>query len=79
MQPQNNVRSCVIKLDYSSKSPKGILHIHRVSLHRNNFGYYISLKNELTHATRSIGPYEGPISFSQALMLAATELKLEGL
>lgn len=67
------------KLNYSSASPKGILQCHRVSLHRNDKGYYISLKNELTFATRSIGPYEGPISFSQALLLAATELKLEGL
>jgi hypothetical protein len=69
----------VNKLNYSSTSPKGLLHSHRVSLQRNDKGYYISLKNELTHATRSIGPYEGPISFSQALLLAATELKLEGL
>lgn len=69
----------MIKSNYSSASPKGILHSHRVSLHRNDSGYYISLKNELTFATRSIGPYEGPISFSQALLLAATELKLEGL
>jgi hypothetical protein len=49
-----------------------------VCLHRNDNGYYISLKNELTRANRSLGPYEGPISFSQALMLVATELKLEG-
>ena len=67
------------KLNYSSGNQRGLLHSHRVSLHRNNLGYYISLKNELNNATRSIGPYEGPISFSQALLLAATELKLEGL
>ena len=67
------------KLNYSSASPKGILHSHMVCLHRNDNGYYISLKNELTRANRSLGPYEGPISFSQALLLAATELKLEGL
>lgn len=67
------------KSNYSSENQRGLLQSHKISLQCNEKGYYISLKNELNHATRSLGPYEGPISFSQALMLVATELKLEGL
>jgi hypothetical protein len=72
----NNERLCVNKSNSSSTT--GLLGSHRISLHKNKTGYYIHVKNEANHATRSLGPLEGPLTFSGALIWLGTQMKLEG-
>lgn len=64
-----------MRYDESSKTSSnrnGVLAAARISLHRNGQGYFIAVKDEQTHAQKHYGPYEGPLSFSQALILLGT-------